>query len=57
MAKAELKKKSVAAPVKLTTAEEKKKALASAIAHIEKMYGAGAEYTPRRRRRISAASC
>lgn len=42
MAKAELKKKSVAAPVKLTTAEEKKKALASAIAHIEKMYGAGA---------------
>ena len=39
MAKAELKKKSAAAPVKLTTAEEKKKALASAIAHIEKVYG------------------
>ena len=38
------KKKAVAkqVPVKLATAEEKKKALDAAIAHIEKQYGKGA---------------
>lgn len=42
MAKADLKKKNVKAVAVVSSAEDKKKALAAAIAHIEKAYGAGA---------------
>ena len=39
---AEKKKEAKQVPVRLATAEEKKKALDAAIAHIEKTYGKGA---------------